>query len=139
VDDTNGVLEKKKEDLKQSQINVVKLVVKETLKQLEILEKQKNNVQDKIKILKHDLFDLKDGRLDRIKERQELNAETKNTSVISVSLVNQSQNAPSPWYVNYLLTVKSESGVLECIINNSITKMNASGTYKLDDNTIKYL
>ena len=138
MDDPNGVLAKKKEELRQEQIHTVKTLVQETLEKLEILEREKNALQGKIKILKHDLFDLKDGKLDRILERQELDIEAKNTSVFSVSKVEGQENTSS-WYVNYDVTVATVELNFIAKTNNSLVKVNASGSYKLKDGTIRYL
>lgn len=128
-----------KREMKQKQIAIIKEAVQLTFEKLEEIEGQKNSLQNSIKILKHDLFDLKDGRLDRVLERQSLNEETKSISVIVVSKVvlnGQVQTNVSPWYEDY------EFKVLEgepCKINNSLTKTHASGSYKLKDGTIRYL
>lgn len=126
-----------KMEMKQKQVAIIKEAVKLTFEKLEELEKQKNSLQNSIKILKHDLFDLKDGRLDKILERQELNEEVKSISVISVTkVVPNGQVNVSPWYEEY------EFKVLEgklCKINNSITKTHAGGSYKLKDGAIRYL
>ena len=138
MDDPNGVLVKKKEELKQEQIHAVKTMVQETLEKLEILDKEKNALQNKIKILKHDLFDLKDGKLDRILERQELDSEAKNTSVFLVSK-SEGQENTSSWYVNYDVKLAIADLFFTAKTNNSLVKVNASGSYKLKDGTIRYL
>ncbi|MFH1231366.1 MAG: hypothetical protein V1709_07720 [Planctomycetota bacterium] len=129
-----------KREMKQKQIIIIKEAVQLTFEKLEELEKQKNIIQNSIKILKHDLFDLKDGRLDRVLERQSLNEEVKSISVIAVTKIvvpnGQVQVNVSPWYEEY------EFKILEgepCKINNSMTKTHASGSYKLKDGTIRYL
>lgn len=134
----NDKLENIKKEMRQKQIAAIKEAVQLTLEKLEEVEKQKNNVQDQIKILKHDLFDLKDGRLDRILERQALNEEAKSISVIVVTkavVQNGAVNA-SPWYEEYEFKVADGES---CKINNSITKTHASGSYKLKTGEIKYL
>jgi len=137
----NSKLDKIKADIKTTQISVIKQAVKQTFEKLEALEKEKNDVQNRIKILKHDLFDLKDGRLDRILERQSMDDETRTISVVLVAKVPgvAGQNNSSPWYEEYKVSVLSDNGVVDCNINNSITKTNASGSYKLNDGSIRYL
>jgi len=137
----NNKLDKIKQDMKAMQITVIKQAVKHTFERLEALEKEKNDVQNKIKILKHDLFDLKDGRLDRILERQSMDDETRTISVVIVAKVPAvaGQSNASPWYEEYKVSVLGDNGVVDCNINNSITKTNASGSYKLADGSIRYL
>lgn len=132
--ETNGKLESIKYEMKQRQVAIIKEAVQLTFEKLEEIEKQKNSLQNSIKILKHDLFDLKDGRLDKILERQSINEEVKTISVIAITK-GTSLNV-SPWYEEY------EFKVLEgepCKINNSVTKTHAGGSYKLKDGTIRYL
>jgi hypothetical protein len=127
-----------KKDMKEKQIAVIKKAVKMTFEKLDTLENQKNEIQNQIKICKHDLFDLKDGRLDRILERQVLNGEAKSISVITINKIptNGASSTVSPWYEDYEFKVLNDNS---CRVNNSITKTHASGSYKLDDGTIKYL
>jgi uncharacterized protein (UPF0335 family) len=135
----NDKLDSIKREMKEKQVAVIKEAVQQTYEKLETLEKNKNDLQNQIKILKHDLFDLKDGRLDRVLERQSLNEGVKLISVIVVTKPapnGQVHNNVSPWYEDYDFQVV---GGEVCKINNSITKTHASGSYKLKDGTIRYL
>ena len=137
----NAKLDKLKEDLKSKQVSAVKTIVRETFRRIDDLEKQKNDIQNKIKILKHDLFDLKDGRLDRILERQTMDPTIKQLSVCIVEK-NGKDNSASPWYVPYKVTFLNpppeEGGCISIELNNSIVKLNAAGTYQIDSE-MKYL
>ena len=133
-------LDKIKEELKQKQCAVVKLAVQKTFEKLEALEAQKNALLSNIKVLKHELFDLKDGRLDRIIERHSINEEVQAISVIALAKVsNASNSATSPWYEDYDIKVRTNDSVIDCRVNNSVTKIHASGTYKMPNGEIKYL
>ena len=138
--DNNSALNKTNTEIKKLQTKAVKAAVEKTFNALEALEKEKTAIQDKIRILKHDLYDLKDGRLDRIAERQLLSPE--NLSVFTINRI-EGQNANiSPWYVDYEFKIPEpgrESESIECRINNSIIKTNASGTYKMKSGGIRYL
>lgn len=127
-----------KEEMKQKQIQIVKNAVKETFEKLEELEKQKGSIQEAIKLLKHDLFDLKDGRLDRIMERHNISSDAGAVSILAIS---KEENAPGtpPWYESYSLCVKAASGRVICSVNNSVTRTHASGSYKLSGGLCKYL
>lgn len=134
-------LDKIKEEIKQKQVNAVKTIVKETFKKIEALERTKNDIQNKLKILKHDLFDLKDGRLDRILERQTMDSSIRQLSVLIVEKGGK-DNQSSPWYtpykVSFLNPPPEEGGVITVELNNSIVKLNAAGTYQIDSE-MKYL
>ena len=136
--ENNKALGKTKDEIRKRQVDSIKVAVELTFEALEAMEREKSILQDKIRVLKHDLYDLKDGRLDRIAERQELGGEKK----ISVFVVKKVENQPaslSPWYVEYDMEVGKEGEDLSYRVNNSITKMHASGTYKLKSGDIKYL
>ena len=134
----NQKLDKMREEIRQKQIATIKEAVILTLKKLNELEKQKHVLQSQINILKHDLFDLKDGRLDRVLERQSINEEVKTVSVFVVVKLENALGTPL-WYENYNLCVKQAEGSLDCQINNSLTKTHASGSYKMENGSFKYL
>lgn len=137
----NIALDKIRRELKEKQLMIIKEAVQLTFEKLEEYELQKNMIQKNIKLLKHDLFDLKDGRLDRILERQAINAEVKSISIIVVSKPASNANV-SPWYEDYDFNVirSSDKASSEgCKVNNSLTKIHASGSYKLNDGSIRYL
>lgn len=118
-------------------ISVIKQTVQNVLEKFEELSDQKNKLQEQMKILKHDLFDLKDGRLDRIVERQSLNS---NSSVIKVTKCLTGNNSLSSWYVQWILSAQTEDNkTIEEKVTNSIVKTHAGGSYKLKNGVIRYL
>ena len=123
-----------KTEIKEKQIIAIKDIIKHTLEKIYDLEHDKNIIQNSIKILKHDLFDLKDGRLDRILERQSMEANIKKISVFEVLPSGTPQNTSS-WYIDYVIKYNEN----EVRVNNSIVKINASGSYKIKNDVIKYL
>jgi len=128
-------------EIKAKQVAAIKEAVRLTFEKIEELEKDKNTIQNRIKIYKHDLFDLKDGRLDRILERQSLDANARSISVITIAKsINQAINT-SPWYEEYVVSIPGLElpEIKDVKINNSITKTHASGTYKLSDGSIRSL
>lgn len=72
-----------KED-REKQVGEVKKVILATLDKLRTTEKQSKELQDTIQILKQDLRDFKEGRLDRIEERQKKNPQAKKVSVVMI-------------------------------------------------------
>lgn len=127
------------QEIKSKQIAAIKDVVRLTFEHLQSLEKMRNILQEQIKILKFDLVDLKEGRLDRINERQSMNEACKGISVLQIVKNDDNQKAGNPWYINYGITFSLDGVPISIYINNSITKMHASGSYKLKDGSIKYL
>ncbi len=125
------------QDFKTKQIKAIKEIVQLTLQGLAEAEKIKKVAQEKSKILKYDLYDLKDGRLDRILERHNLDKNCGAVSVISLSRCESSSS--NLWYIEYEIVYKLNGETVKMKINNSVTKMHASGTYKLDNGEVKYL
>ncbi len=144
MEDKDRTLSKTREEIKKTQTLAVKISVEKTFAALEELEQGKANIQEKIKVLKHDLYDLKDGRLDRVAERQLINADP-SLSVFKVKKVDDQLSTISPWYIEYHIKVVKqgnegqESELISCSINNSIVKLHAAGTYKLPNGNIRYL
>lgn len=135
-------LDKLKEDIKEKQKIAIKSAVQNTLQRIHNMEKLLNKMQVNVKILKCELFDLKDGRLDRIIERQSLNNGAKEVSVLRLEKkARQEGSSPiSTWYEEYCLkVVDGEVIINECFVNNSVTRAHATGTYKLTDDTVRYL
>ncbi len=124
----------------QLKAEAIKEIVQLTLELINELETKKNEIQNKIKVLKHDLFDLKDGRLDRILERQLLTPDVIYSCVVKVNK-ESSKDKGNPWYTDYTVTYVSlkDSTPHLVLLNNSTTKTHASGSYKLKDGSIKYL
>jgi hypothetical protein len=133
-------LDQVKREIRAKQIGAIKKAVQMSLELLDELEVQKEMLQKKIRILKHDVFDLKDGRLDRIAERQELNEEAGLVSVIRVKkiIIGAAENV-SPWYEEYDFKVLEPGCGLDCRLTSSLTKTHASGTYKLKDGSTRSL
>jgi len=139
----NEKLEKMHQGMKEKQSKTIKSIVQQTFERIAKLEVEKAALQEQIRILKHDLFDFKDGRLDRILERHDMNHGIKKISVIDIVKTNDSSGKdPNPWYIDYSLlysdTIGGEKNT-SITINNSLSKMHASGAYKLSDGVIRYL
>jgi anaerobic ribonucleoside-triphosphate reductase len=86
-------------ELKDRQVQEVKKIVLKTLEKIKDQEKIRDEASKKVKILKMDIDDLKEGKIERIVERQEKDDEAKNTSVVII--IRETVNNYSPWYVPY--------------------------------------
>jgi len=88
-------------EAREKQVGEVKRIVVKTLEKLEDVRKNLKKLQEEEKILKMDIDDLKDGRLDRISERQEKDPESKKVSVVLIIKEKEVIREVSPWYWPY--------------------------------------
>jgi regulator of replication initiation timing len=82
-------------------VKQVKEIVTKTLEKLDTVKKEIKKLQDEEKVLKMDIDDLKEGRLDRISERQEKDPEAKKVSVVVIIKEKEVIRETSPWYWPY--------------------------------------
>jgi hypothetical protein len=96
-------------EAKEKQVAEVKRIVVKTLEKLDAVKKDIKVLQEKERILKMDIDDLKEGRLDLIAERQEKDPEAKKVSVVLIikekEIIREKEYvpvpSPSPWYFPY--------------------------------------
>ncbi len=136
----NKKLSQVKNKLEAADVAAVKSIVEATLQEMHELEIQKNLAQATIKTLKHDLADLKDGRLDRIVERHNISSEALSASVFSIKQLTESKSN-SHWYDSFEIVLETpcdgETFTARHTLNNSVFKTHSNGTYKLKDGTVK--
>jgi hypothetical protein len=106
VQDTEKELEQKEKEIA---ISKIKEVVKKTLEALEKCKKEKDEVEKRIKYLRMDLEDLKEGKLDRIEERQAKDPEAKKNTVIVIIKEKEIHHHHdyNPWYWPYTITIQN--------------------------------
>lgn len=148
------------ESLKEEEIMRIKDVVKATLEKLHKREAEKHNIDEEIKILRKDIEDMKEGRIDRIKERQDIDAKAKEVSVIIIKEKIIEKQVPM-WYYPWIIEIKPQyvpyipvystagtittsnvlngTSTLTFTSTNSNAHLYTSGTYQLSDGTIKYI
>lgn len=146
------------QELKEEEKMHIKDVVKATLEKLRKKETEKHEIDEEIKILRKDLEDMKDGRVDRIKERQDIDMKAKEVSVIIIKEKIIEKQVPL-WYYPWIIEIKPQfvpicqtfiSGAtassnvfnapsLTFTSTNSNVHMYTSGTYQLSDGTIRYI
>jgi len=88
-------------ELKDKQVQEVKKIVLKTLEKLNEKQKEKITLEEEIRLLRMDIDDLKEGRLDRIQERQEKDAKAKQTSVVIIIKEKEVVREYTPWYQPY--------------------------------------
>ena len=87
---------------REKQVAEVKKIVTKTLEKLDSVKKEIKEKQEEERILKMDIDDLKEGRLDRISERQEKDPEAKKISVVLIIKEKEIiREVPAPWYFPY--------------------------------------
>jgi len=86
------------ERIVSKQVEKIKALVKATLEEIDLLKKEKEEIESKISILKGDLENLKNGRIDLIKQRQDVDELAKKVSVIKIVEVKRNNNPYYPYY-----------------------------------------
>lgn len=90
-------------DLKKEQVAAIKEVVLRTLRKLDEVKKKIKDLQEEERILKMDIDDLREGRLDRIEERQKKDEKAKEVSVAKLEKADATLQV-NPWYNPYKIT-----------------------------------
>lgn len=142
------------EEVKKKEIESLKLVIKATLEKINAIEKQIRELEAERKILKLDIADFKEGRLDRIEDRQKNDKKAKEVSVVEV--IREVHYHPYDlWYQPYVIktlpvtypynnvvycnstTSTSPLTATSCFtITGSLAKLNTAGTYMIDNNAV---
>jgi len=129
-------MEQAEKSLREKQVEEVKKIALKTLEKLDSFEKDKKALEAKIKVLRLDIDDLKDGRLDRIAERQEKDEDAKKVSVVIIIKEKEVIREVAPWHWPYVIHWRPQSiptfpgspvwcgGTLDCTVEN-VTAVNA--------------
>jgi|GEM_PF-2512013 len=134
------------EEEEKKQVELIKKAIKQTLEKIREKEKNRNQLSKEIKILRQDMDNIKNGRLDLIAERQEKDEEAKKTSIIEVVKEKEVHyhHYYNRWYEPYKIAISSvweTTGVdnyyttgndWTTMTNCSIAKNSWAGTYKLE-------
>lgn len=91
------------DSLRDKQKEEVKKIVKKTLEKLDSIKKEIKELREQEKLLELDIDDLKEGKLDRIVERQETDPKAKAVSVVIIIKEKETiREVPAPyWYWPY--------------------------------------
>lgn len=135
------------EEKEEEKIKYYKEIIKKYLNELEALQKQHRDVVRRMQILKRDIKDLSQGRLDRIQERQKIDPIAAEVSVLKIE-PSDSQTATN-WYTSvpcsWTYSATGTSSGTTQMTTDSITltgkfcSMNTSGAYELDSGVIKHI
>lgn len=96
-------------ELKDKKVAEIKKLILATLEMGEVLKKRIAEDQEALKILELDLKDLKEGRLDRIEERQKIMPKAKEISVIHVERIVEEHHHHHHDYTPVVIPVVKEN------------------------------
>lgn len=138
-------------EVEEKQIEYLKNIIKSLLQKKKDKEKKRDELDEDIKLIKQDIDDFNAGRLDKIKERHEVNERADKVAPIQITIINDNSrvNYPTqPWRWNYELywqhpiyvgagqtmTLTSASASMVLCGNTSATY--TSGTYSVNNQII---
>jgi len=93
--------EQAQKEAREEQVREVKEIVSKTLTKLDEVKDKIKELRKEEKILKMDIEDLKQGKIDRIVERQEKDPKAKETSVVVIIKEKEVIRETNPWYWPY--------------------------------------
>jgi len=91
-------------ELEEKNIKELKRVIKSTLLRIKELDAEIKTKQEEKRILKLDIDDFKEGRLDRIEERQAKDKTAKKVAIVRVVKVKEIHHHHDRWYNPYVVT-----------------------------------
>ena len=98
---------------------LVKNIIQNTLLKIQNLQGEKQIIEDQIKILKLDIEDFKDGKLERMVERQLIDKESVDVSVVKIK--KESVDSPAiPNYWQWPFIIKWNKNICETETLNTI-------------------
>ena len=137
-----------KKEVNEENIKRVKELVKSLLKRIVELDSEIKKLQEERKYLKMDIDDLKEGRLDRIEERQKKDEKAKKYAKIKVNRgeIADRDDTSGTWHVPFNVTfydstsstvyTSSQSAADPVVFTNSLVKYATVGTYDIDGTII---
>lgn len=139
--DKKNVFDKTARDLRRKQIEEIKKIARATLEEINNTEYKIRELQQRKRYLKMDIDDLKDGRLDRIQERQTKDEKAKEASIVLLQRKDIEEVTMSPYYWPYEIYWQNNGELVESNIeiNCSIARHNAVGTYSLENGDVVHL
>ena len=99
TESTEKAFQAKKDDAKKE---MIRQIVQRTLERIDELDKEIKELEDQRKILKLDLEDLKNGKLNLIEERQKVDEKARKISLVIIKEVVK-EYVPTPWYQPYFV------------------------------------
>lgn len=129
-DNMKKAFEAAEQELQEKDVQHLKGIIKNLLQSKKDKEKKRDEIDAEIKVIKQDIDDFKAGRLDKIKERHDINPDADKSSPINIIIVNDNSRRvypTQPWRWNY------EVQWLPAVWNISTTT--GTGTYLIGRST----
>jgi len=135
-DDVRTVVESTEKEFEQSKLEkqkeAVKAIVQQTLEKIEKLDTEIKELEEEKRILRLDIEDMKNGKLNLIEERQRKSEKARNTSVVIIKEVHTEYiPTPSPWYQPYWIQTNpitwQQPAVVFCSGGSTGNTMNSTG------------
>jgi len=134
----------------EEEIKRIKNIVQKYLEKIQDTSERKNKLDEELRLLKKDLNDLKDGRLDKIKERSEKDSKAKEVTLIIIKEIQKEYIPMKPWYSPWYVELKPDynpvfptspivySTSTDCSVTTSGDTFAtfSGGTYTVGSNTI---
>lgn len=101
------------QELEDKEVEHLKNTIKNLLQRKKAKEKERDEIEREISLIKQDIEDFKKGRLDKIQERHEKDPSAAKASPIHITIINDNSRTvypTQPWRWNYQVTWTSGLG-----------------------------
>ena len=102
-------IEKSEQEKQEAEIKKIKDIVSRILTKIDDLKTKKIDLEKEIRVLQDDLDDLKAGRLDKIKERQDKDPEHNGYTLIIIKEIEKEYQPLYPWRSPWQIEIKPEA------------------------------
>ena len=95
------------QELEDKEVEHLKNTIKNLLQRKKAKEKERDEIEREISLIKQDIEDFKKGRLDKIQERHEKDPSAAKASPIHITIINDNSRTvypTQPWRWNYQVT-----------------------------------
>lgn len=134
-------------EAQEKEIERVKAIIKAYLEKVSKQEAVVKKEQETLRLLKKDLDDLKEGRLDKIEERQKVDKKAQEISIIKIHKIVEEYVPKYPWRSPYEITwnttmspyqnqmyiaLDTTNQINSMVVNGSTFNQFSGGTYDID-------
>ena len=114
-------IENSEKQKQEAEIRKIKAIVTKILEKIDKIKEKKVDLDKELKVLTGDLDDLKAGRLDKIKERQEKDPDHNGYTVIIVREIEKEYQPLYPWRSPWLVEWKDNIPQIPTVWNGTTT------------------
>ncbi|MDE2022448.1 MAG: hypothetical protein KGI71_06070 [Patescibacteria group bacterium] len=119
------------QELEEKEIQHLKNTIQNLLQRKKSKEKERDEIEREISLIKQDIEDFKKGRLDKIQERHEKDPNAAKASPINITIINDNSRVvypTQPWHWNYAVSWGLNSQTIPLNAQNAFYTYNCSGT-----------